>query len=87
MLCGGMSLLLPALMPPCPGELSIKAATVDIRPILLPLTKPALVYSVFLSSRGDLSLRSWGFESCFSETWASQCHSLYGNLLQFIQTI
>lgn len=86
-LCGGMSFLLPALTSRFPGELSIKGASVHIGPILLPSTKPVLVYSAFLSSHSDFALCSWGFDSCFSKTWTSPCYSLYGNLLWFIQNI
>ena len=87
MLLGGTSLLLPALMSHFPGDPSIKAASVHISPILLPLTKSVLVYPVFLSSHSDLASCSWGFENCFRETWTSRHHSFYGNLLRFIRNI
>lgn len=50
--------------------------SVHTSPILLPLTKSVLVYSVFLSSLSNLALCPWGFESHFSETWTSPCLSL-----------
>lgn len=66
--------LLPALTPQFPSDLSTKAVSVHVSPILLPLTKSVLVYCLFPFSHSDLASCSWGFESCFSKTWVSQCH-------------